>query len=712
MSPHREVAERAPEAPSLASRRPVPGVIDLRDGAASVHFDEHELLEQVVAALNAPLELKEVLRLLGDIALEASDAERFSLFLLDGRQLVPAVAIGPRHDERLWQAFCSMGPIDLEPSQWSAIAGSGGVAIHDARGSDLIPADWVAQFSLRTLVLVPLRARGELRGLMALDWSDVREVPDRTVAVLETLASYVAVAVKTAIPLDAVERRAQLQETLAHAAKVLASPLPPSEIVDHLSSAYMQLLDPAVCGVALVDADQATMTTVASPNRPELKPIALSEIPDHLLQLLGDTWAEDKRPIALGDDPWLSELLDGDEAGATSYVALPLLCDGHTRGGVLLGFAGDAGLDSEAKAAAQSLAAIGTAALERHELLTRLDRQVDRLDVLYHASRTLADGADAAALVAKLTEALASHGIEVSGLTFRDRRLKRFFGGAPPTDEEREAWRNDEPSAVLADGSLAVPMRIGPRLVGALRVRPADLDAEQVSFLEALAGELAEVAMRRALRSEVEEAARERAVTAERERFAADLHDTAGQVFVAMNLLARALAESVPPDTSWATDAARLAELADQGNGAIDDAVRALAFFPVARRGLVPSLRALAASIGNDSGLDIAVDVHGRARRLPANVQRAFYRVAHEAITNAWRHANCATVRVELEMTSRQARLRVTDNGVGLSAEPQPGLHIGLTSMRRAVDEIAGVLEIGDADPHGTMVEAAVDLKA
>lgn len=673
--------------------------------------DDHELLEQVVGALNAPLELKEVLRLLGDVVLEASAAERFSVFLLDGRRLVPAVAVGPHHDEELWRAFCTMGPIDLAPAQWDELDGGVAVTIHDARRSSLIPSAWVAQFSLRTLVLVPLFAKGQPCGLMVVDWSDVRDVPEQMLSILEALGSYVAVAVTTVAPLDTAQRRARLQETLAQAAKALAPSLPPAEIVGHLGTAYKRLLEPAVCGVALVDADKSVMTTVASPERPELRPLPLSEIPDRIVRCLGEAWAVEKHPVELGDDRWLADLLGGHEAGASWYLALPLLCDGHTRGGVLLGFRADVRIDGEARAAAQSLAALGTAALERHELLTRLDRQLGRLDLLYHANRTLADGADAAALLAKLNDALSSHGIRVTGLTFRDRRLRRHFGSDTPTEEERRRWRGNDGSAVLEDGSLAVTIRLGARLVGTLRVYPGDLDGEQVSFLEALAGELAEVAMRRALRSEIEEATRARAVAAERERFAADLHDTAGQVFVAMNLLARSLAESVPPDTSWATDARRLAELADQGNAAIDEAVRALAFFPVARRGLEPSLRALAESVSSDSGLEITVGVDGPARRLPVSVQRAFYRVAHEAITNAWRHAGCHAVRVELEIEAGTARIRVTDDGAGISPDPQPGLHIGLTSMRRAVEEIGGVVEISHSVPNGTVVEAAVELE-
>jgi signal transduction histidine kinase len=250
-------------------------------------------------------------------------------------------------------------------------------------------------------------------------------------------------------------------------------------------------------------------------------------------------------------------------------------------------------------------------------------------------------------------------------------------------------------------------------VVGALHVRPGELSSEQLALLEALGSALADAARRGALRGEVETAAAGRAVAAERERIASDLHDTVGQLFVAIGLLARRHAEELPWDSPWAVRTRRLAELADQGKWEIDQAVRALAFVPAARRGLGPSLRALGRSVAADSGIEVLVEVEGRAVRLAPRIEQALYRVAHEALINAWRHARCGVVRAELRFERDAVSLRIQDDGVGLQLRhPEDGVHMGIDGMRRAVNEVEGSIRVRTARPRGVVVEARVPVSA
>jgi signal transduction histidine kinase len=353
------------------------------------------------------------------------------------------------------------------------------------------------------------------------------------------------------------------------------------------------------------------------------------------------------------------------------------------------------------------LADIAAAAIERHELVGRLGQQLRQLDALHHVSAALTEGADAKRLVDDLNRLLSGHGIEVVGITFRDRRLARHLGGDEPDPQERAAWRAGVGSALLADGSVSLPMRLGSRLVGMLRVKPSNLTTAQRTFLDALARGLAEVANRGVLRDAVEEAARESAVAADRERMADDLHDTAGQVFVAIGLLARRQASLLPHDSEEANAVRRLAELADGGKWEIEQAVRALPFVPAPKRGLVSSIRALARSLTTDSGIDIQVAIEGEPARLDARVERALYRVFHQALTNAWRHARCRVVRAELTFTDDGVRLTVCDDGVGLKSRGDDDrIHVGLAGMRRAVAEIGGTVDIRNTTPTGVLVDA------
>jgi signal transduction histidine kinase len=700
-------------------------LVDVRGPTAEA---DGRLLERVGLVLNSTLELTEVLASLSEITREFSGSDSCGIFLLRGdAELYPTVAIGAEADDERFRRFLAMGPITLDDDQLAVIRAGRAVAFGDAEeASGLVPQPWLDAFDIGALVLVPLLAADEPCGLMAVDWRAARSFEPGEIRLLEAIASHAGVAVANARLFGMVRRRAQLQSALARWAGSLASPLEPEEITSRLVDAYAELLGTCLCGIGVRDEAGIVVTTVASGGTDEDEvraPFPMDAIPAHITQLARREWrgAARRRAIDLGDDPWLADALGGREAGAGWYLLLPLHVAGHARGAVVLGFPPTTVLDDDEREAAEALADIAAAALERHELVQRLGRQLRQRDALHRVSAALTEGADGQRLVDDLNDLLSGHGIAVVGITFRDRGLARHLGGDEPLAAERAAWRarNRPGPTPLPDGALSLPMRVGDRLVGMLRVKPSDLTAEQRTFLDALARGLAEVAYRGSLRAKVEEAARERAVAADRERMADDLHDTAGQVFVAIGLLARRQAGKLQPGSPDAKAVLRLAELADGGKWEIEQAVRALPFVPAPRRGLVPSLRALARSVQADSGIDVSVEVVGEPARLDARVERALYRVFHEGVTNAWRHAQCHAVRVVLRFTDDGVRLRVRDDGVGLGAAAgglagpfggrrpdDDGSHIGLAAMRRAVAEVGGTVEVSDAEPSGVLVDA------
>ena len=197
-------------------------------------------------------------------------------------------------------------------------------------------------------------------------------------------------------------------------------------------------------------------------------------------------------------------------------------------------------------------------------------------------------------------------------------------------------------------------------------------------------------------------------MVAERERLGSELRATASQRFVAIGMLAHHDAERLPADSPWAVRSRRLGELADQGKWELDQSLRALAHLPGRRRSLTVALRALAASMSADSGMEILVDVDGRTRRLAPRVERAVYRVTNEALLNAWRHARCAAARAEIRFAPNQLRLRVVDEGIGLALRYDQRAHLGIDGMRRTVLDVGGSLRVRTASPRGVAVEVAI----
>ena len=668
-----------------------------------------DLLERVAVALSSSLELGEVLEVLAGIGLEAIAADRASVLLLEGERLVPAAATAVQHDDALFEVFRAMQGIELDGTRASALAAGRAVVISDPAHDALVPDGWAERFSLHTLVVVPLIAGGEPCGVIALDWNEPRVFEPAELRLLETIGAYAGVAVANARLFVGVRRRAQLQGALARAGASLASPLEPEEIADRLAEAYTDLLGSRLAAVALLDLEHRLVARVATRGTSAVvAPMSFDALPESLVQGISDTWAARYEPIDLGHDASLAALLDGDALGVTSYLLLPLVVDGMASGVAVLGFAAGVRIDDEEVAAAEALAAIAAAALERHALVERRDAQLRRLDALHRVSAALTEGAGAAEMVTQLNALLEGHGIEVVGVTFRDRRLARRLGGEEATPVERAAWRANNGPVLLPGDVLAVPMRLGRRLVGMLRVRPATLGAEERAFLEALAGGLAEAANRGVARAEAEEEARFRALAAERDRIRADLHDTAGQMFVALGLLGARHVEELEPGSEAAARAERLVELASQGKWAIDQAIRALAFVPTSDRGLVASLHALARSVESDSGITIGTTVR-RIRDLDEQVELALYRVAAEALMNAWRHGDARSITVDLDERDGNVVLTVADDGVGFSgSERRDGSHRGILGMRRVMATVGGCVRIHDGESGGAIVIANV----
>ena len=668
-------------------------------------------LERIALALNSTLELREVLRALAEETRATAGAGRTSLFLLDHGVLQPAVSLGRSTDEALWEAFQAMPPIEVTPARAAVMEAGHAVVLYDPTAGGICPQEWVERFGIGCLVIVPLLAGSTPCGLMTIDFPQRRSFAAEELAVLEAIGSFAGVAVRNARSYAAARRTARLQAGLARAAATLASPLRPEEVAGRLCTAAARLLDARRSVVVTVASDRVTVTPlIASGVDTPIAPGDLATVPQHIRDELTRHWtATPGRAVVFESDAWFAHLLGGADQGLTRHVVIPLLSKGIPTGAALLAFHRSAGLDLEALSAAEALAAIAGAAVERHALVERQAHQVLQLDILYRLSTELAERADAGRLTATLNGLLAPTGFTVEGMAFRAKTLIRHLGGDSPTAEERAAWKSGGGSVVLADGVLSVPMRAGRRLIGSMRVRPNTLEPREQAFVEALASGVADVVHRGALREAVEEAGRERAITAERERIAADLHDTVGQQFVAVGLMANRLVEQLPPGSPFGAKVARLAELAAGGKFETDQAVRALAFVPSTRRGLGPALKGLCRSIAADSGIEIIVEVTGRTDRIATTHARALYRVAFEALSNAWRHSRCSVITVELCQTADAVMLKIRDDGTGIQTSPTTDwAGTGTWSMRRTMVSVGGRLRLRNAAPHGLEVTASV----
>jgi two-component system NarL family sensor kinase len=134
----------------------------------------------------------------------------------------------------------------------------------------------------------------------------------------------------------------------------------------------------------------------------------------------------------------------------------------------------------------------------------------------------------------------------------------------------------------------------------------------------------------------------------ERIRFSRELHDSIGQLLLALRLDVSKLAR---------TTASGLAEAINDVQcdaHEIEDKVRALAFlhYPaeLSRDGLPIALRNYVTGFGKRTGIRASFRVEGECSYLKCEAALALLRVAQEAMTNAFRHGGAKSIKVSLAL--------------------------------------------------------------
>jgi signal transduction histidine kinase len=107
----------------------------------------------------------------------------------------------------------------------------------------------------------------------------------------------------------------------------------------------------------------------------------------------------------------------------------------------------------------------------------------------------------------------------------------------------------------------------------------------------------------------------------------------------------------------------------------------------------------------------VEVLVEGAPRPLGRTINHNLLRVAQEATTNAFRHAQAQKITIRLKYETEHVALEIADDGVGFSAgevmQARAG-HLGLRGMRTRVKKLNGKLSIDSAPGRGTSIRVVV----
>lgn len=188
------------------------------------------------------------------------------------------------------------------------------------------------------------------------------------------------------------------------------------------------------------------------------------------------------------------------------------------------------------------------------------------------------------------------------------------------------------------------------------------------------------------------------------QRIAAELHDDIGGHLLGLKMalarVQRHLAQGTPPDPLWLRE--QITYLETLTNASLEATARISQDLqpPLLQAGLTAALDALCAGYARQSGIPCELSGAGVPVDLPPFENRTLYLICREALNNVGKHANATLAKIQLRADETGLLLEISDNGIGLPAQLEPGL--GLPGMQARAHAIGASLRLLGTPGGGT----------
>ncbi|MGA8432136.1 MAG: ATP-binding protein [Candidatus Sulfotelmatobacter sp.] len=204
----------------------------------------------------------------------------------------------------------------------------------------------------------------------------------------------------------------------------------------------------------------------------------------------------------------------------------------------------------------------------------------------------------------------------------------------------------------------------------------------------------------------------------ERRRIARELHDSVGQLLVAIGMnIATIQPQMHKLDAMGSRAIEENAQLIDQ----VSREIRTVSYLlhpPLLDvAGLISALRLYLDGFSERSNIKVDLDVPPDFSRLPDAVEIAVFRMVQECLTNIHRHSGSPTAAIRIHQKGGRLTVEVQDTGKGIPKERQSELPgsgrsgVGFAGMRERLTQLGGKLEIQSSE-NGTTVRALVPIES
>jgi signal transduction histidine kinase len=198
----------------------------------------------------------------------------------------------------------------------------------------------------------------------------------------------------------------------------------------------------------------------------------------------------------------------------------------------------------------------------------------------------------------------------------------------------------------------------------------------------------------------------------ERQRLGQDLHDGLCQHLTGIELMSQVLEQKLAPKSK--ADAARVAEIAMHVREAISQTrLLARGLFPVTleSEGLESALEELSVNTEKMFGINCGLVFHGKIKITDVAGATHLYRIAQEAVSNAFKHGKAKDVTIEVDSGPERISLSIKDNGIGFSPKTVKNKGMGLRIMQYRAAMLGGILTIEPDEKGGMRVICSVPIR-
>jgi signal transduction histidine kinase len=127
--------------------------------------------------------------------------------------------------------------------------------------------------------------------------------------------------------------------------------------------------------------------------------------------------------------------------------------------------------------------------------------------------------------------------------------------------------------------------------------------------------------------------------------------------------------------------------------------------------GLVPAVESLVEDLQQMYAPRLEFHLDGTPCRFPPEVEIGAYRIIQEALNNALKHSDAASVEINTRFLNGMLQIRVSDDGKGFSLEEASsiyGKNAGLIGMRERARSLGGKLTVSSLPGRGTVVSTEI----